>query len=78
MEYASAGTLREKFSSFNDKEILKIIKQILCGLSLLHDHKIIHGDINLDNILLFSEGSLSYKIGDFDRSKCPSKDFEIE
>ncbi|KAM3135064.1 G2-specific serine/threonine protein kinase [Paramecium bursaria] len=80
MEYASVGTLREIYNSFNERELLKIVQHILMGLKLLHDNRIIHGDINLDNILVFSEGQLTYKLSDFDLSKCPQnkRDFEIE
>ena len=39
-------------SQFNELLIQKIIKQIVSGLEYIHNQKIIHGDINLQNILI--------------------------
>ena len=39
-------------SQFNELFIQKIIRQIVSGLEYIHSQKIIHGDINLQNILI--------------------------
>ena len=59
-EYCNGGNLFEyqKYfintnnSQFNELFIQKIIKQIVLGLEFIHNQKIIHGDINLQNILI--------------------------
>ena len=59
-EYCNGGNLNDyqKYfisannSQFNELFIQKIIKQIVSGLEFIHSQKIIHGDINLQNILI--------------------------
>ena len=59
-EYCNGGNLSDyqKYyinankSQFNELLIQKIIKQIVSGLEFIHNQKIIHGDINLQNILI--------------------------
>ena len=59
-EYCNGGNLNDyqKYftntnnSQFNELFIQKIIRQIVSGLEFIHNQKIIHGDINLQNILI--------------------------
>ena len=59
-EYCNGGNLSDyqKYyininkSQFNELLIQKIIRQIVSGLEFIHNQKIIHGDINLQNILI--------------------------
>ena len=52
------------------KETLSIIEQIKQGLFYLHENNIIHGDIKLENILVFDDGNV--KLTDFGISKYTS------
>ncbi|CRH01480.1 eukaryotic initiation factor 2alpha kinase 1, putative [Plasmodium relictum] len=70
MEYCPGKTLREAidcgFIYKNEKLIWELIKQILKGISYIHDMKIIHRDIKPSNIFLqISDNILTAKIGDF-------------
>ena len=59
-EYCNGGNLSDyqKYfintnnSQFNELFIQAIIRQIVSGLEFIHNQKIIHGDINLQNILI--------------------------
>jgi serine/threonine protein kinase len=66
MPIAEGGTLAEKIfkrelNSFD--ELLKIVRQILSGLSFLHQKELVHRDIKPSNIFFDSENNV--KIGDF-------------
>ena len=52
--------LTEKYAKF-------VFKQIMEGIAYLHQNKVAHRDIKLDNILLDGHGNI--KIGDFGVSK---------
>lgn len=65
MEYCAGGdlfSLIEK-SFMKDEEKLCCFKQLLRGVSYLHDHGIAHRDIKPENLLISSDGHL--KITDF-------------
>ncbi|SOV19303.1 eukaryotic initiation factor 2alpha kinase 1 [Plasmodium gaboni] len=70
MEYCPGKTLREAidcgFIYRNEKLIWELIKQILKGISYIHDMKIMHRDIKPSNIFLqITDNILIAKIGDF-------------
>lgn len=70
MEYCPGKTLREAidcgFIYKNEKLIWALCKQILKGISYIHEMKIIHRDIKPSNIFLqISDNMLTAKIGDF-------------
>ncbi|KAF4494291.1 kinase [Fusarium agapanthi] len=74
MEAAKFGNARQ-FTSRRDltkQEKLSICRDVAAGLDFLHSSAIVHGDIKLDNVLVYSEpksktGFIS-KISDFERS----------
>lgn len=67
-EYIPGDSLFEilKGGVFKEKEAAKIIVQICKGLSVLHEHGIIHRDVKPENILLFGEKAV---LIDFDASR---------
>ena len=74
MEYCDGLDLRKfinehkKRNKFLKKELIyQIISDICLGIKEIHDKKIIHRDLKLDN--LFIGGDLKIKIGDFGISK---------
>ncbi len=74
MEYANGGDLSGLFSKKDNKLYLRIIRDILSGLSYLHKKGIAHRDLKPKNILLHNEGgNTTAKIGDFGISKIVGK-----
>lgn len=67
-EYVPGDNLFEilKGGVIPEKEAAKIIVQICKGLSVLHEHGIIHRDVKPENILLFGEKTV---LIDFDASR---------
>ena len=60
MEYCNGGSLHECFQKYKQRNkrpftediVRHLVRQILLGIKCLHDHKIIHRDIKLGNILV--------------------------
>ena len=78
MEYADNGDLHKKIKNlkknnkyFEEKEIWKILIQLIKGLKSLHDLNILHRDIKTANIFLFNNGMV--KLGDLNISKVAKK-----
>lgn len=70
MEYVSGGSIAsmlQRFGKFPERVICNFTKQILQGLSYLHETRIIHRDLKGGNILVTPAGVV--KLGDFGASK---------
>ena len=74
MEYADNGDLYQKICLYKkmnllmeESDIWRIFIQMVKGLKILHDFKILHRDLKSANILLFNDGTA--KIGDCNVSK---------
>lgn len=71
LEYANNGDLLTYLNNLDilDEDTIKsFFKQICLGVKYLHDNNIIHGDIKLENILLFKkslENEIAVKLADF-------------
>ncbi|KAF9890942.1 ATP binding [Aspergillus nanangensis] len=70
LEYVPGGsiaTMLKQYNTFQEPLIKNFVRQILTGLSYLHDRDIIHRDIKGANILVDNKGGV--KISDFGISK---------
>jgi NIMA (never in mitosis gene a)-related kinase len=74
MEYADKGDLEKKIaecihkrSFLSENEIMTMFIQVVQGLKVLHNNKILHRDIKTANVFLFAENVV--KIGDLNVSK---------
>ena len=74
MEYANNGDLYQRIAQFkkmnylmDESDVWRIFIQMVKGLKVLHDLKILHRDLKSANIFLFSDGTA--KIGDCNVSK---------
>jgi len=74
MEYCSGGDLKEIIKRYKNRKeyipedmVLKLIKQILLGVTALHKNSILHRDLKPGNILVDSKGNL--KLSDFGISR---------
>jgi calcium-dependent protein kinase len=61
MEYCSGGDLCERVVS--EAQAAWIVKQILCAVAYLHQHKVVHRDLKMENIMFDRAGQV--KIIDF-------------
>ncbi|KAJ0704124.1 putative mitogen-activated protein kinase kinase kinase STE-STE11 family [Helianthus annuus] len=72
LEYASGGSLFDKLKSSEglrllESDVRRYTKSILKGLQFIHEKQIVHCDVKLQNILLFSDDNV--KIADFGLAK---------
>ena len=67
LEIASGGMLLDSLDrrTFSEADAAYILRQIAGALAYLHGHRIIHGDIKLDNVLLATRSTLEIKLADF-------------
>ncbi|XP_007535090.1 serine/threonine-protein kinase 17A [Erinaceus europaeus] len=75
LEYAAGGEIFEQCvadrdEAFTEKDVQKLMRQILEGVHFLHAHDVVHLDLKPQNILLTSESPLGdIKIVDFGLSR---------
>ena len=81
IEYAEGGDLEKMIESkkremawVSEREVLKMARQVLTGLSVLHEKNIIHRDLKSANI--FMAGG-NYKVADLNVSKLLKTDLAI-
>jgi NIMA (never in mitosis gene a)-related kinase len=74
MEFADKGDLEKRISEcirkkiyLSENEIMTIFIQVVQGVKILHDNKILHRDVKTANIFLFADNVV--KIGDLNVSK---------
>ena len=69
MEYCSGGDLfdeLDRVKSFDEISASKIMSQILAGVAYIHNQSIVHRDLKLENILIWSKANeIHIKIIDF-------------
>jgi polo-like kinase 1 len=66
LELCSRGSLKiqlRKRVKFSEEETIRYLRQIIAGVAYLHDNRILHRDLKLENCLVDSTGCL--KIADF-------------
>ncbi|KAM4687912.1 serine/threonine-protein kinase 17A isoform 1-T2 [Discoglossus pictus] len=75
LEYAAGGEIfnqcvAEREEAFKEKDVQRLMRQILNGVSFLHRHNVVHLDLKPQNILLTSDSPLGdIKIVDFGLSR---------
>jgi len=69
-EFAQFGDLSANISDIGIGEIYtkKVGKQLASALVFLHEQEIVHRDVKLDNVLIFSSDFSKIKLGDFGSS----------
>ncbi|XP_075683169.1 serine/threonine-protein kinase 17A [Rhinoderma darwinii] len=83
LEYAAGGEIfnqcvAEREEAFKEKDVQRLLTQILKGLSFLHRHKVVHLDLKPQNILLTSDRPLGdIKIVDFGLSRIVNNNEEL-
>ncbi|KAF2829600.1 hypothetical protein CC86DRAFT_172057 [Ophiobolus disseminans] len=73
MEYSSLGTLKDFLlgpgMALSDEVLVSFIDQVAAGLDVLHACSICHGDVKIQNVLVFANGeSWTLKVSDFGES----------
>ncbi len=72
MEYAGGGTLRQrlnKYGTLSLPEAVRLLREMLCALELLHSRGIIHRDIKPENIWITDDND--FRLGDFGIVRLP-------
>ncbi|XP_043920751.1 serine/threonine-protein kinase 17A isoform X2 [Protopterus annectens] len=83
LEYAAGGEIfnrciADQEDAFKEKDVKRLMRQILQGLSFLHSNNVVHLDIKPQNILLTSSFPLGdIRIVDFGLSRIINKDKEL-
>ncbi|XP_043830102.1 serine/threonine-protein kinase 17A isoform X1 [Dromiciops gliroides] len=83
LEYAAGGEIfdqcvAEREEAFKEKDVQRLMRQILEGVSFLHAHNVVHLDLKPQNILLTSESPLGdIKIVDFGLSRMMESSEEL-
>ncbi|CAD8123483.1 unnamed protein product [Paramecium sonneborni] len=62
-EYCSRGSLQVPKTPYSEKDVFNVCISLLGALDCLHQNKIIHRDLKLENVFLHEDGT--YKLGDF-------------
>jgi serine/threonine protein kinase len=68
-EYINGVNLTDYIHKYelNDKIIKRIFSQVLSGVKFLHDNRVIHCDLKMENVVISSDGGV--KIIDFDMAR---------
>ncbi|XP_040820497.1 serine/threonine-protein kinase 17A [Ochotona curzoniae] len=83
LEYAAGGEIfdqcvADRDEAFSEKDVQRLMRQILEGVHFLHTHHVIHLDLKPQNILLTSESPLGdIKIVDFGLSRIVKNSEEL-
>ncbi|KAG9475937.1 serine/threonine-protein kinase 17A-like [Eleutherodactylus coqui] len=83
LEYAAGGEIfnqcvAEREEAFKEKDVQRLMRQILKGVSFLHRHNVVHLDLKPQNILLTSDRPLgNIKIVDFGLSRVVNNHEEL-
>ncbi|MEE6465692.1 hypothetical protein FKM82_006646 [Ascaphus truei] len=83
LEYAAGGEIfnqcvAEREEAFKEKDVQRLMRQILKGVSFLHRHNVVHLDLKPQNILLTSDSPLGdIKIVDFGLSRVVNNHEEL-
>ncbi|XP_018424562.1 PREDICTED: serine/threonine-protein kinase 17A isoform X1 [Nanorana parkeri] len=83
LEYAAGGEIfnqcvAEREEAFKEKDVQRLMRQILKGVSFLHRHNVVHLDLKPQNILLTSDSPLGdIKIVDFGLSRVVNNNEEL-
>ncbi|EFB17249.1 hypothetical protein PANDA_012572, partial [Ailuropoda melanoleuca] len=83
LEYAAGGEIfdqcvAEREEAFKEKDVQRLMRQILEGVRFLHAHDVVHLDLKPQNILLTSESPLGdIKIVDFGLSRIMKNSEEL-
>jgi calcium-dependent protein kinase len=72
-EYASGCDLRrfmrKNFEKLTESKLVKIMFQVMLGLSYIHEKNVVHRDIKLENVYLSNSSSFQIKLADFGYSE---------
>lgn len=68
MELARGGTLADRLHHSGDWSVgdwVALLSQLLSVVQVIHDHDVVHGDINPSNLFFLSESLETLAVGDF-------------